>query len=55
MPECDFKKVASHECSPVNLLHFFRTTFLKKTSGGLLLYFSKQVCATVFEHSSTLS
>ena len=26
-------------CSPVNLLHIFRTPFLKNTSGGLLLYF----------------
>ena len=26
-----------HGCSPVNLLHFFRTHFLKNTSEGLLL------------------
>ena len=26
-----------HECSPVNLLHIFRTLFLKNTSGRLLL------------------
>ena len=26
-----------HGCSPVNLLHFFRTSFPKKTSGWLLL------------------
>ena len=26
-----------HGCSPVNLLHIFRTTFLKNTSGRLLL------------------
>ena len=26
-----------HECSPVNLLHIFRTPFLKNASGGLLL------------------
>ena len=26
-----------HGCSPVNLLHFFRTSFLKNTSGRLLL------------------
>ena len=25
-------------CSPVNLLHYFRTPFLKNTSGGLLLF-----------------
>ena len=27
----------SHERSPVNLLHIFRTPFPKNTSGGLLL------------------
>ena len=27
-----------HGCSPVNLLHIFRTPFLKNTSGRLLLY-----------------
>ena len=39
MPECDFNKVASlrHGCSPVNLLHIFRTPFPKNTSEGLLL------------------
>ena len=42
MPKCDFNKVAieitlRHECSPVNLLHIFRTPFPKNTSGGLLL------------------
>ena len=26
-----------HVCSPVNLLHIFRTPFLKNTSEGLLL------------------
>ena len=28
-----------HGCSPVNLLHIFRTPFSKNTSGRLLLYF----------------
>ena len=28
-----------HACSPVNLLHIFRTPFPKNNSGGLLLYF----------------
>ena len=40
MSKCDFSKVAlqfRHGCSPVNLLHIFRTSFLKNTSGGLLL------------------
>ena len=26
-----------HRCSPVNLLHIFRTPFPKNTSGGMLL------------------
>ena len=30
-------------CSPVTLLHIFRTAFLKNTSGGLLLYIEKCV------------
>ena len=45
MPKCDFNKLQSsfieialpHGCSPVNLLPFFRTPFLKNTSGWLLL------------------
>ena len=44
MPKCDFNKVTCnfievtlrHECSPVNLLHIFRTLFSKNTSGWLL-------------------
>ena len=43
--KCDFSKVASnfieiafqHGCSPVNLLHIFRTHFPKNTSGRLRL------------------
>ena len=35
---CSFIEIAlCHECSPVNLLHIFRTRFYKNTSGGLLL------------------
>ena len=45
MSKCDFNKVASnfieialrHGCSPVNLLHIFRTPFPRNTSGWLLL------------------
>ena len=44
MPKCDFNKVAKQSqitlrdgCSPVNLLHIFRTPFLKNTSGWLFL------------------
>ena len=36
MPACDF--TLRHGCSPVNLLHVFRTPFLKLSSGWLLLY-----------------
>ena len=55
LPKCDFNKVALqlycnfieiallHGYSPVNLLHIFRTTFLKDTSGRLLLYFTLEV------------
>ena len=31
------KSSLRHGCSPVNLLHIFRTPFSKNTSGGLLL------------------
>ena len=37
MPKCDFYKVAEitlrHGCSPVNLLHIFRTLFPRNISG----------------------
>ena len=35
MQKCDLQ--LRHGCSPVNLLHVFRTLFTKNTSGGLLL------------------
>ena len=46
MPKCDFNKLQSnfieitlwHWCSPVNLLHIFRTLFPKHTSEWLILY-----------------
>ena len=35
---CNFIEITfRHGCSPVNLLHIFRTPFLKNTSGWLLL------------------
>ena len=42
MPKCDFNKIAlqfieitlQNECSPVNMLHIFRTLFPKNTSEG---------------------
>ena len=48
MLKCDFNKVAKqsnfieitrqHGCSPVNLLHIFRTALPRNTPGWLLLY-----------------
>ena len=39
MPKCDLfiEITLRHGCSPVDLLHIFRTTFLKNSSGWLLL------------------
>ena len=35
--QSDFAKITfRHDCSPVNLLHIFRTAFRKNTAGGLL-------------------
>ena len=36
-----FTEAATHRCSYVNLLHIFRTTFLKNTSGWPFLYLDK--------------
>ena len=36
---CNFIEITlRHGCSPVNLLHIFRTPFTKNTSGQLLLF-----------------
>ena len=58
VPKCDFHKVAlqfywNHRqgCSPVNLLHIFRTPFYKNASGGLL--YCKKEC--VPKHDSVFS
>ena len=53
MPKCNFNKVAieialRHRCSPVNLLHIFRTPFPRKTSGRLLLLLPKAVAQSCF-------
>ena len=39
IPKCDFiiEIMLRHGCSSVNLLHIFRSPFLKNTSGWLLL------------------
>ena len=43
-----------HGCSPVNLLHIFRTTFLKNTSEGLLLPWSWLVLSqSIEDHCSS--
>ena len=36
VPKCNFNKVAKQGCSPVNLLHIFRTPFPRKNSEWLL-------------------
>ena len=37
---CNFIEITlRHGCSPVNVLHIFKTSFSKNTSGGLLLQF----------------
>ena len=36
MPKCDLNKVSLRGCSPVNLLHIFRTPLLMNTFGRLL-------------------
>ena len=52
-PKCDFNKVAlRHGCS-LNLLHIFRTPFLKNTSGWLLLYISI-ISGTMKEHNDKI-
>ena len=38
---CFIEITLRHGCSPVNLLHIFRTSFLKNASGWLLLILSK--------------
>ena len=41
---CNFIEVAlRHGCSPVNVLHIFRTPFPKNTSGWLLLMLAEQI------------
>ena len=49
MPTCNFNKVASqveiaiwHGCSPINLIHIFRTSFSKNTFEGLFSEFIRR-------------
>ena len=56
MPKCYFNKATSnfieitlrHGCSPVNLLHIFRTPFAKNTSGRLLLTLQRYLLTSLF-------
>ena len=49
MSKCNFTHFAlRHGCSPVNLLHFFRTPFPENTSGWLLLYMFIGICTFGF-------
>ena len=43
---CNFIKIALwHGCSPVNLLHIFRTPFPRNTFGWLLLFYTRtRIC-----------
>ena len=54
MPKCYF--ALRHGCSPINLLHIFRTPFPRNTSGRLLLYFQLEckVLTTYFQHAVSL-
>ena len=45
---CNFIEVAlQHGCSPVNLLHIFKTPFLKNTTEGLLLSLLRQIIVSL--------
>ena len=51
---CNFIEIAlRHGCSPVNLLHIFRTPFPKNTSGGLLLQPYKLKCLILSKISNS--
>ena len=44
---CNFTEIAlRHGCSPVNLLHIFRTPFPRNSPGRLLLYLGRYSCKT---------
>ena len=60
MPKCDFNVEIAirYGCSPVNLLHIFRTPFLRKSSGWLLMYlhyfeYQMMCCRCIFKFSNT--
>ena len=58
IPKCGFNKVAlqlRHGCSPVSLLHVFRTPFPRNTSGWLLLLKAKFVNDNLFKVKKTVT
>ena len=57
MSKCDFNKFALQfalGCFPVNLLHIFRTPFLKNTSGRLLLLLSTTTVISSYLYTHSL-
>ena len=47
---CNFSEIIlRHGCSPLNLLHIFRTPFLKNTSGRLLLSFPSAIVICIYK------
>ena len=65
MLKCDFNKILKqleirlrHGCSPVSLLHIFRTPFSKNTCGGLLLYWETKadlnVCGNPYRKNNLI-
>ena len=56
MPKCElynFIELAlRHGCSPVSLLHIFRTPFPRDTSGWLLLNISSSSSLSHYDNSS---
>ena len=50
---CNFIEITlRHGCSPVNLLHIFRTPFPRNTSGWLLLKLCKDVLCKILNSAS---
>ena len=62
MTKCEFNKVVHrHGCAPVNLLHIFRTPFLRNTNVGLrlsritkLISINENLCYMIFTLKFTL-
>ena len=53
MPKCEI--TLRHGCSPVNLLHIFRTPFTRNTSGWLLLELWKNLKTLFRDKTKTYS